>query len=294
MKKLLIVFTMLFMCSFVYAEEVSEKVAEENANKNEEVKENAEKAQKELKKEVAPEEAEEKAEEAEEKAEKVEEAGKEEEEIKEKEEEAKEEPEESQRTFKAEKTKIEQQPVYLEEFKPEKEITKKWYFIPIEIGLGTSLQVGLTVAQLTHKNFEIKIARMMLGPGFTFGSEVDEDQGFVPGLTFLGEVAIGKFFGNPLKESCFGITLGIGSKVIFDIRNIDDEERWEDGVDLDDTLYIDFLPIYFTYRWKKGDKFYDLSLRIPLVWQNGVYVVTDETKLYNGVPDLSLNFSFAF
>ena len=183
------------------------------------------------------------------------------------------------------------------QYKPiEKEKTKEWHFIPIEIGIGTSLQVGLTVAQLTHKNFEIKIGRMMLGPGFTFGSNVDgsDRDKFVPGLTFLGEISVGKFFGNPLKESGFGILLGIGSKIIFDIRNIDDEDRWEDGFYYNDPLYVDFLPLYLTYRHRKGDKFYDFSLRIPLVWQNGVYVVTDETRLYNGVPDITLNFSFVF
>jgi hypothetical protein len=291
MKKLVIIIAMLFLSGLVFAEEASEK-AEKESVKTEEIKENAEKAQKELKKEVDPEkaEAEEEArEEAEEAAE--EKAEQEAEAAEEKAEQMEEATEEKERTFKAYK------PLPVEEYKPvKKEKTKEWHFIPIDISVGTSLQVGLTVAQLTHKNFELRIARFMLGPGFTFGSKVegsDRDK-FVPGLTFLGEVSVGKFFGNPLKESCFGIMLGIGSKIIFDIRNIDDEDRWDDGIYYDDPLYIDFLPLYLTYRHRKGDKFYDFSLRIPLVWQNGVYVVTDETKLYNGVPDITLNFSFVF
>jgi hypothetical protein len=290
MKKLVIMITMVFIFSFIYAEEVNEKVEKETAVKSEEVKENAETAQKELKKEVDPEDTEDKAEEAKEKTEEAKEKA---EEAKEK---AEEEQEESHRTFKAQTPKKDTQPVYLEEYKPRKEKTKEWHFIPIEIGVGTSLQVGLTIAQLTHKNFEIKIGRMMLGPGFTFGSKVDgsDRDKFVPGLTFLGEVSVGKFFGNPLKESCFGIMIGIGSKIIFDIRNFDDDDRWDDGIYFDDPLYVDFLPLYLTYRYRKGEKFYDFSLRIPLVWQNGVYVVTDETKLYNGVPDITLNFSFVF
>jgi|GEM_PF-1373667 len=301
MKRLFVMFSILILFGFVYAEEVTKAIpAEDAAKQNKAVKENAETAQKELKKEVDPEETEEKTEEAEEKSEeKAEETA---EEAKEKAEEAKEkaeeEQEESQRTFKAEKTQVKPQPVYLEEFKPQefkqqKEITKKWYFLPINISLGTSFQVGLTIAQLTHKNFEIRIGTLMLGPGFTFGSKVDKDQGFVPGLTFLGEIGIGKFFGNPLKESCFGISLGIGSKIIFDIRNLKDDDEY-DGINFADTLYADFLPIYLTYRIRKGEKFYDISLRIPLVWQNGVYTITDETKLYNGVPDMTLNFAFVF
>jgi len=267
MKKLSIMFIMMFVFSFVFAQE--EPVTDENPPQEvktdtEAVKENAESAQKELTNELEP---------------------------------AKEEPapaEEPERVFKSESKKKEEKPIYLEEYKPvNKEITRKWSFLPITIGLGTSLQVGFTIAQFTHKNFEIKIGSMMLGPGFRFGSKVKDDGGFVPGLSFLGEVAFGKFFGNPLKENCFGIIIGIGSKIIFDIRNIEDE--WEDGTYLsDEPLYVDFLPIYLTYRWNKGGKFYDISLRIPLVWQNGVYVLTDETRLYNGVPDLTLNFSFIF
>lgn len=285
MKKLLIMITMIFLFSFVFGEEVSEKVEKESEVKTEEIKKNADKAQKELKKEVDPEKAEAEEEAKENTEEDAEEAAEE------KAEQMKDAAEEKERTFKAYK------PLPVEEYKPEKkEKTKEWHFIPIDISVGTSLQVGLTVAQLTHKNFELRIARFMLGPGFTFGSNVEGSNRdkFVPGLTFLGEVSVGKFFGNPLKESCFGIMLGIGSKIIFDIRNIDDEDRWEDGFYYDDPLYIDFLPLYLTYRHRKGDKFYDFSLRIPLVWQNGVYVVTDETKLYNGVPDITLNFSFVF
>jgi hypothetical protein len=203
--------------------------------------------------------------------------------------------EEPERTFSKKEPKVvSKESSHIAEFKPaQKEITKKWSFMPINISLGTSFQVGFTVAQMTHKNFEIRIGNMMLGPGFRFGSKVEDDAGFVPGLTFLGEVSFGKFFGNPLKENCFGIMIGIGSKIVFDIRNMENKE-WEDGIYADDTLYADFLPIYFTYRWHKDDRFYDVSLRVPLVWQNGVYVLTDETKLYNGVPDLTLNFSFIF
>jgi len=280
MKRLFVMFSMLILFGFVCAqEETAEIPTKETEEVKEEVKEEAEEVK---------EEAEEVKEEAEEAAE----------EIKEKAKEAEEKQEESQRTFKAEKTQVKPQPVYLEEFKPQelkqqKEITKKWYFLPISISLGTSFQVGLTVAQLTHKNFEIRIGTMMLGPGFSFGSKVDEDQGVVPGLTFLGEIGIGKFFGNPLRESCFGISLGIGSKIIFDIRNLKDDDEYN-GILFDDPLYVDFLPVYLTYRIKKGEKFYDISLRIPLVWQNGVYTLTDETKLYNGVPDMTLNFSFVF
>lgn len=267
MKKLIVMSIMLFIFSFVYAQE--EPVTDENPPQEvktdtEAVKENAENAQKELTNELEP---------------------------------AKEEPapaEEPERVFQSEKKKSDEKPVYLEEYKPvNKEITKKWSFLPINIALGTSIQVGFTIAQFTHKNFEIKIGNMMLGPGFRFGSKVKDDDGFVPGLSFLGEVAFGKFFGNPLKESCFGLIIGIGSKVIFDIRNLEDK-NWEEGITENDLLYADFLPIYLTYRWNNGGKFYDLSLRIPLVWQNGVYVLTDETKLYNGVPDITLNFSFIF
>ncbi len=269
MKKLFVMFMMLFIFSFVYAQEepaTDENPPQEVKTDTEVVKENAEEAQKELTTELEP---------------------------------VKEEPapaEEPERVFTSEKKKIDAKPVYLEEYKPaEKEITKKWSFLPINIALGTSFQVGFTIAQLTHKNFEIRIGNMMLGPGFRFGSKVKDDNddgGFVPGLSFVGEVAFGKFFGNPLKENCFGLMIGIGSKIIFDIRNIEDD--WEDGIYDSDPLYIDFLPLYLTYRWHKGEKFYDVSLRIPLVWQNGVYVLTDETKLYNGVPDLTLNFSFIF
>jgi len=213
--------------------------------------------------------------------------------------------EEPERVFTKEKAKvIKDESSHFAEFKPvQKEITKKWSFMPINISFGTSFQVGFTIAQLTHKNFEIKIANMMLGPGFRFGSNVKDDSdknkndksssGFVPGLTFLGEMGFGKFFGNPLKENCFGIMIGIGSKVVFDIRNLEDR-YWDEGIYMDETLYVDFLPVYFTYRWHKDDRFYDVSLRVPLVWQNGVYVLTDETKLYNGIPDLTLNFSFIF
>lgn len=262
MKKLSVMFIMLFVFSFVFAQE--EPVIEDEA-----VKENAENAQKELTEETEPQKEEADPKKEEEKPEK-----------------------EPERVYKSEN-----KPVYMEEFKPvEKEKTKKWSFLPINISLGTSFQVGFTIAQLTHKNFEIKIGNMMLGPGFRFGSKVkdeNDDGGFVPGLSFVGEVAFGKFFGNPLKENCFGIMIGIGSKIIFDIRNI--ESEWENGVYTNaDPLYIDFLPIYFTYRWNKGGKFYDISLRIPLVWQNGSYVFTDETRLYNGLPDLTLNFSFIF
>lgn len=274
MKKLFVMFIMLLIFSFVYAQEESasqEDNSQISKEEVEEVKEKAENAQKELTEETEPQK-----EEAE--PEKEEEPQKEEES-------AKKEPE---RIYKSEN-----KPVFLEEFKPvEKEKTKKWSFLPISIALGTTFQVGFTIAQFTHKNFEIRIGSMMLGPGFRFGSKVKDDDGFVPGLTFMGEVAFGKFFGNPLKESCFGLMIGVGSKIIFDIRNIEDD--WEDGIYDSDPLYIDFLPLYLTYRWNKGERFYDLSLRIPLVWQNGSYVFTDETKLYNGLPDLTLNFSFVF
>jgi len=256
MKKLIMLSIVLFLFSYAYSQEDD---SQDSAEQFEEVKEKAEKAQKELENEAEPQKEEEPA---------------------------KKEPE---RVYKSEN-----KPVYFEEFKPvEKEKTKKWSFLPINISVGTSVQVGFTIAQFTHQNFEIRIGNMMLGPGFKFGSNVKDDDGYVPGLAFLGEVAFGKFFGNSLKESCFGIMIGIGSKIIFDIRNV--EDSWENGTfSDDDPLYIDFLPIYLTYRWNKGGKFYDISLRIPLVWQNGVYVLTDETKLYNGVPDLTLNFSFIF
>lgn len=291
MKKLVIMISVLFLFSFICAEEASEKIEKESEVKTEEIKENSEKAQKELTKEVDPEKAEAEEEAKEETEEKAKEKAQQKEEAVEKKAEQMEKTQEEQeeRTFAY-------KPLPVEEYKPvKKEKTKEWHFIPIEIAIGSSLQVGLTVAQLTHKSFELKIARLMLGPGFTFGSKVDDDNrdGFVPGLTFLGEIAIGKFFGNPLKESCFGVTLGIGSKIIFDIRNIDDDE-WDDGILFDEPLYVDFLPIYLTYRLRKGGKYYDFSLRIPLVWQNGIYNLTDETKLYNGVPDITLNFSFVF
>ncbi len=201
---------------------------------------------------------------------------------------------EPERTFSKQETRaVREEPTHFAELNPvQKEITRKWSFMPINISFGTSFQAGFTVAQFTHKNFEIKIANMMLGPGFRFGSKIDDD-GFVPGLTFQGEVGFGKFFGNPLKENCFGIMIGVGSKVVFDIRNIENK-NWESGLYEDDILYADFLPVYLTYRWHKDDRFYDISLRIPLVWQNGVYVLTDKTKLYNGVPDITLNFSFIF
>ena len=270
MKKLFIMLSVMLLTGFIFAEEqTGEEPQFQNA---EEVKENAEAAQTDLKKETEPQKEEDKKEEA--------------------------------------APVKEEKPIFLEEKKDElpqrnyeagfelekKELTKKWYFLPINLSIGTSLQVGLTVAQFTHKNFEIRIANFMLGPGFRFGSSVknDDDDGFIPGLAFLGEVSFGKFFGNPLKENCFGIILGVGSKVVFDIRKVDEEDEWNDGISLDDTLYVDFLPVYLTYRWHKGDKFYDISLRIPLVWQNGVYKMSDETRLYNGVPDMTLNFSFIF
>jgi len=290
MKKLFIMISILFIFGIAYAEEVTEKVEKEAVEQDETVKENAKEAQEELKKEVEPKKAEE---EAEEKKEEVKEEPKEEtaeEAVAQAVAEAKKK--QSNNTFKAEETSYQPQPVYFEDKKIAEEITKKWNFVPINISLGTSFQVGLTIAQLTHKNFEIRIGTLMLGPGFSYGSKVDGDQGVVPGLAFLGEVGIGKFFGNPLRESCFGISLGIGSKIIFDIRT--DDDGWDDGILFDDPLYVDFLPIYLTYRIRKGENFYDISLRIPLVWKNGIYTVSDETKIYNGVPDMTLNFSFVF
>lgn len=276
MKKLFFMFAMLLLLSYAYAQEEpvkdeepakEEPAKEEPAKTDEEIKEDAAKAQKELSKETG-------------------EPVKEEEPAK---------VEEPKQIFFDEKNDMPERN-FIPGFAIEKkEITKKWHFLPISIGVGTSIQVGFTVAQLTHKNFEIRIGTLMLGPGFTFGADdKDIDDGFVPGLAFLGEVGIGKFFGNPLKENCFGVMLGIGSKVVFDIRKVEEGDMWNDGMSLDDTLYVDFLPIYLTYRWQKNDKFYDISLRIPLVWQNGVYILTDETRLYNGVPDMTLNFSFIF
>lgn len=276
MKKLFFMLSFLFVFSFVYGQEEpvkkdepakDEPAKEEPAKTDEEIKEDAAKAQKELSKETG-------------------EPVKEEESAK---------AEETKQIFFDEKNDVPERN-YVAGFKPEaRELTKKWHFLPINISVGTSIQVGFTVAQLTHRNFEIRIGTLMLGPGFTFGADdKDIDDGFVPGLAFLGEVGIGKFFGNPLKDNCFGIILGVGSKVVFDIRKVEEGDMWNDGLSLDDTLYVDFLPIYLTYRWHKNDKFYDISLRIPLVWQNGVYILTDETRLYNGVPDMTLNFSFIF
>ncbi|HNW82464.1 MAG TPA: hypothetical protein PKG52_06160 [bacterium] len=276
MKKMFLALSLLFVLGFVYGQEEpvksdepakEEPAKEEPAKTDEEIKEDAAKAQKELSKETG-------------------EPVKEEEPAK---------AEEPKQIFFDEKNNSVPERNYDADFKPEaKEIIKKWFFLPINMSLGTSIQVGFTIAQLTHKNFEIRLGTLMLGPGFRFGSDVknDEEKGFVPGLAFLGEVSFGKFFGNPLKDDCFGIVLGVGSKVIFNIKKNDND--WDEGMSFDDTLYADFLPIYLTYRWHKNDKFYDISLRIPLVWQNGVYKFTDETRLYNGVPDLTLNFSFIF
>lgn len=254
---------MLFALSSVYAQEEQEKeetLTEDVATQDEAVKENAEEAQKELKEETEPAPA-----------------------------------EKSDPVFFEEQQKDHSEKKHVPEFKPiKKEIRKKWHFIPLNISIGTSIQIGFTVAQLTHKNFEIRLGTLMLGPGFTFGSSGKDDEGFVPGLALLVEIGLGKFFGNPLKESCFGIILGVGSKIIFDIRKDRRNDSREDEWSLFDTLYSDFLPIYLTYRWKRNDKFYDISLRIPLVWQNGIYRLNNKTTLYNGVPDISLNFSFVF
>ena len=281
MKKLIFMFFAMFVFSFVSAQEetvVYEEPEEESEVQAEESKIQEEEAETEY--ETVKKKAEDAIAELDEETEPKIEA------------EPEEEPE---RVFSKERTKsVFVEPNNSVEFSfAEGKHNRRWSFLPINISLGTSIQVGFTVAQFTHKSFEIRIGNMMLGPGFRFGSKLKDDDGFVPGLTFLGEVGFGKFFGNSLKENCFGIMIGVGSKIIFDIRKLENRNI-DDDLYSDDTLYVDFLPIYFTYRWHKNDKFYDVSLRIPLVWQNGVYVLTDETKLYNGIPDITLNFSFIF
>ncbi|MCK5807565.1 hypothetical protein KAH37_01120 [bacterium] len=167
-----------------------------------------------------------------------------------------------------------------------------WDFAGIHLGLGTSFTVGITIARYNNykRHIVLDLGRVALGPGFLLNRDSKEYYGdsnpnpnLILGLAFEYELAaIGRVFsisgGNKYH---FGIMLGFGGKFIYDIR----ESGWNNP-------YIDWLPFRIFLRTKTKQGNFEVGIRVPLIWMDGVYYKDNDLTIYKGMPDLMLTFSY--
>lgn len=162
-----------------------------------------------------------------------------------------------------------------------------WDFAGMHLSLGTSFTVGLTIARYNNhkRHIVLDLGRVELGPGFLLNRDVKNngDPHVILGLAFLYEpAAIGRVFSISKSDKVhIGIMLGFGGKFIFDIR----ESGWNNP-------YIDWLPFRLFLRAKTKQGNFEIGVRVPLVWMDGVYYKDNDLKVYKGMPDITLTLSY--
>lgn len=163
-----------------------------------------------------------------------------------------------------------------------------WDFAGMHLGLGTSFTVGLTIARYNNhqRHIVLDLGRVALGPGFLLNRDTAQnstDPHVILGLTVEYEpAAIGRVFSISKNDKVhIGVMLGFGGKMILDIR------KEESG-----RHYFDWLPFRLFLRAKTKQGNFEVGVRVPLIWLDGVYYKDNDLTIYKGVPDITLTLSY--